>query len=206
MILTFRHEALRQKSEPVVLPDDDLQGLIDTLDEQVNGTSKIGLAANQIGVLKRVGVIKFSPQVWNGEADKNNNKRPVVITKGRAVEMTDSSSEKPEWPKVAHIEEEMKVVLINPEIITKNFSYDVREGCLSYPGVFATIKRYMTCTVKYMKFDGTYDEFEARGMLAQACQHEIDHMDGITFEDHFSSTQKFVSANKIKRVKGKVVK
>jgi len=187
MILTIRHEALRQKSEPIVLPDDDLQGLIDSLDEQVDGLGKIGLAANQIGILKKVGVIKFSPQVWNGEAEKNNNKSVVAA-------------------KIDPIEKEMKVILINPEIISHDLEYDVREGCLSYPGVFATIKRYMVCTVKNMKLDGTYEEFEARGLLAQACQHEIDHMNGITFENHFSPVQKMISQNKIKRIKSKVVK
>ena len=207
MILTIRHEALRQKSEPIVLPDDNLQGLIDSLDEQVDGLGKIGLAANQIGILKKVGVIKFSPQVWNGEAEKNNNKKSLVIIKNRAVGMTEMPSPNlSEWPKLDLIDKEMKVILINPEIISRDLEYDVREGCLSYPGVFATIKRYMVCTVKNMKLDGTYEEFEARGLLAQACQHEIDHMNGITFENHFSPVQKMISQNKIKRIKSKVVK
>ena len=56
-ILTFPNEVLRQKAEPVAVVDDEIRQLIDDMAETMYNAPGVGLAANQVGVLKRVVVI-----------------------------------------------------------------------------------------------------------------------------------------------------
>ncbi|HPO96164.1 MAG TPA: peptide deformylase, partial [Elusimicrobiales bacterium] len=64
------------------------------------------------------------------------------------------------------------------------------EGCLSFPGLFAKIKRYKKVTVRALNEKGLPIEINADGLLAKALQHEIDHLNGITFIDHLPFTSK----------------
>ncbi len=56
-ILTFPNEVLRQKAEPVAVVNDEIRQLIDDMAETMYNAPGVGLAANQVGVLKRVVVI-----------------------------------------------------------------------------------------------------------------------------------------------------
>lgn len=75
-------------------------------------------------------------------------------------------------------------VMINPEVIfTSQENCSMEEGCLSFPGKFLTITRPEKITVKYRNLSGhpmleTHD-----GLTARILFHEIDHLDGIVFED-----------------------
>ncbi len=78
------------------------------------------------------------------------------------------------------------IVLMNPEIIQSAGSLRWEEGCLSMPGIYATIKRPSEILVRGMNRDGKTIEFEADELLAVCIQHEIDHLDGKMFIDHLS--------------------
>ncbi|MCF6345846.1 MAG: peptide deformylase [Thiomicrorhabdus sp.] len=78
------------------------------------------------------------------------------------------------------------IVLMNPEIVQSAGSLCWEEGCLSMPGVYATIKRPSEIVVRGMNRDGKPIEFEADELLAVCIQHEIDHLDGKMFIDHLS--------------------
>lgn len=79
------------------------------------------------------------------------------------------------------------VVLINPEFVSKQGILEWDEGCLSFPGVYAKIKRSQDIEIKYRDHLGKLQNLKANGGLLSACiQHEIDHLDGITFFDHLS--------------------
>ncbi|HHU29483.1 MAG: peptide deformylase [Bacillota bacterium] len=73
--------------------------------------------------------------------------------------------------------------LMNPEIIKSSGSVTAIEGCLSIPGVTGEVERAKNVTVRALAPDGNTVEFTAEGLLARACQHEIDHLDGILFVD-----------------------
>ena len=64
------------------------------------------------------------------------------------------------------------------------------EGCLSIPEVFAEIKRAKLIEVKGVDLNGRPLRFEAEGFLARAFQHELDHLDGITFLDRLSALKR----------------
>ena len=76
-----------------------------------------------------------------------------------------------------------KYVLINPEIISKSGEKIEEEGCLSLPGLWAEVARATDVTVKYLDENGREQTKRARGLLAKAFQHEVDHLDGKLFID-----------------------
>jgi len=76
-------------------------------------------------------------------------------------------------------------VFINPEFVKASRRRDeVDEGCLSVRGLYGKTLRHERATVRARTFDGRSFERGGGGLLAQAFQHEIDHLDGILFIDH----------------------
>ncbi|MGB3693388.1 MAG: peptide deformylase [Spirulinaceae cyanobacterium] len=76
------------------------------------------------------------------------------------------------------------LVLINPKI-TK-YSSDLcpgEEGCLSIPGVYLDVIRPRTIQVTFKDENGRPRKFKAKGLLARAIQHEMDHLTGVLFVD-----------------------
>jgi peptide deformylase len=82
------------------------------------------------------------------------------------------------------------LALINPEIISKDGIEEMKEGCLSVPGVFEVVKRADKITVKFLNREGESVEMEAEGLLAVCIQHEIDHLDGKLFVDYLSTLKR----------------
>lgn len=78
------------------------------------------------------------------------------------------------------------MVFINPKIIKKTGAFVSNEGCLSFPDVYADVRRYLNVTVKAMDSNGRPFILEAKdgSLLAKAIQHEFDHLDGVLFIDH----------------------
>ena len=76
-----------------------------------------------------------------------------------------------------------RYVIINPEIIAKNGEKLEEEGCLSLPGLWAEVTRATDVTLRYMDENGKQQTKRARGLLAKAFQHEVDHLDGKLFID-----------------------
>lgn len=87
-------------------------------------------------------------------------------------------------------DEEEDVILINPEIVKKKGERIVTEGCLSIPGYCAELTRAEQVTAKGLGPDGKEVRIKAEGLLAQALEHEIDHLDGILYIDHLDSPDK----------------
>ncbi|HEY51243.1 MAG TPA: peptide deformylase [Dehalococcoidia bacterium] len=85
---------------------------------------------------------------------------------------------------VIGIPEEEDIVLINPEIVRRRGERIVDEGCLSIPGYFGQIKRAESVTAKGRDQNGREVRIKAEGLLAQALEHEIDHLNGTLYIDH----------------------
>ncbi len=118
--------------------------MIDTmLDEKGEG-----LAANQVGSLRKVAVIQL-----------------------------------PEW--------EEALVLINPEIIRREGEREVEEGCLSIPGYRGMVKRSERVRVRALDLNGKVIRIKADGLLAQALEHETDHLNGVLYIDRLISRDRF---------------
>jgi peptide deformylase len=78
-------------------------------------------------------------------------------------------------------------VIINPEIIKRSAEVELDEGCLSVPGFWGKVQRSEKVTVKARNRDGREFRVNAEGLLAQALQHEIDHLDGMLYIDRMPS-------------------
>lgn len=71
--------------------------------------------------------------------------------------------------------------LINPVILSQKGEQLVDEGCLSYPNQFAKVRRAKEVVVEALNLDGKKVKIKAKDLLAQALQHEIDHLNGEVF-------------------------
>lgn len=81
--------------------------------------------------------------------------------------------------------------LINPEIIELEGVLElVDEGCLSVPGLWHKTPRYPKATARGLQLDGTERVISGEGLLAQALQHECDHLDGLLYLDRLDSAER----------------
>jgi peptide deformylase len=78
------------------------------------------------------------------------------------------------------------LVLINPEILTREGEQECEEGCLSVPGVYDVVKRAEKVKVRALNRDGQVVELAAEGLLAVCIQHEMDHLEGKVFVEYLS--------------------
>ena len=85
---------------------------------------------------------------------------------------------------------EEEIVLINPEIVRRTGERLVDEGCLSIPGYVGQIKRAESVTIKGRDQNGKEIRIKAHELLAQALEHEIDHLNGLLYIDHLDSVDK----------------
>lgn len=76
------------------------------------------------------------------------------------------------------------IILVNPEIIRRKGERLVTEGCLSVPGYMGQLMRSETVTAKGLDINGKPVRIRADGLLAQALEHETDHLNGKLYIDY----------------------
>ena len=79
------------------------------------------------------------------------------------------------------------IAIVNPKIVRRRGERLINEGCLSVPGYFGQVKRAESVTVKGRDQNGKEIRIKAEGLLAQALEHEIDHINGVLYLDHLES-------------------
>ncbi|MCF8528312.1 MAG: peptide deformylase [Aquiluna sp.] len=81
--------------------------------------------------------------------------------------------------------------LINPEIISTEGEIELLdEGCLSVPGLWHKTPRYPIATARGYLLDGSQIEIRGEGLLAQALQHECDHLEGLLYLDRLEKEER----------------
>lgn len=83
-------------------------------------------------------------------------------------------------------EKNSPLCLINPQLIEKQGQQDGEEGCLSVPGIFDSVERAATITVRALNQEGQEFTLTATDLLAVCIQHEMDHLQGKLFVDYLS--------------------
>jgi peptide deformylase len=81
-------------------------------------------------------------------------------------------------------------VLVNPEIVKTRGEEEMEEGCLSVPGYRGLVKRATYVVLKAQDAEGHDVRYRADGLLAQAFQHELDHLDGVLYLDRLEGADK----------------
>ena len=165
-ILTYPDPILKQVSESVEEINSDILELVQDMLETMYEAPGIGLAAPQVGQLKRVIVLDLDYR--SGE-----ERKPIV--------------------------------LVNPEILSKEGEILFEEACLSVPEYSAEVKRFEKIKVKGLNEKGEDVEIEGEGLLSVALQHEIDHLDGILFIDRLGLVKRDIFKRKFRKsMKNKV--
>ena len=82
------------------------------------------------------------------------------------------------------------ITLINPEVIKRQGERVVEEACLSVPGYQGEINRSVIVKVKAQDRQGKEIRLKCEDLLAQALEHEIDHLNGTLYIDHVESSDK----------------
>jgi peptide deformylase len=105
------------------------------------------------------------------------------------------------------IELEGKVYkLVNPKITRKEGTIAFKEGCLSFPGIELEIKRSHKICVEALDSKGKPVILNPEGVLAVVFQHEIDHINGITFIDRVSFWRRLMITPLLNKIKNGKVK
>lgn len=174
-ILKYGNPVLRAKGLEVGDRDERARKLADDMIETMRAANGVGLAAQQVGVPIQLTVIDVS-----GVEDRPSE----MIMDGKSVGISDF----------------MPLILVNPVIELGKQTEEGVEGCLSFPELNGDIVRATSVKVKAKKLDGSTIEFEARGLLSRAVQHEVDHLNGILFIDRMNSAVRTSLAGKLKRL------
>jgi len=75
------------------------------------------------------------------------------------------------------------ICMFNPKIVGESLGEEyMEEGCLSYPNLVIKIKRASVIRVRYTQPNADIKTERFEGMTARIIQHELDHLDGITFQ------------------------
>jgi peptide deformylase len=87
---------------------------------------------------------------------------------------------------------------VNPVILERKGSVEDEEGCLSFPGLYAKVRRAKSVKVQAYNLNGELVDISASDLPARAWQHEIDHLDGILFMDKMGTIAKLASRGALK--------
>jgi len=97
-------------------------------------------------------------------------------------------------------DETKKIVIINPEIVSRDGKQVGEEGCLSIPGFREPVARSNKVTVHAQNEKGEQFELIGEELLARAFEHEIDHLNGILFIHHLSTLKRDIIRRKIRKL------
>lgn len=97
-------------------------------------------------------------------------------------------------------DESQKLALINPEIVHVEGEQYGDEGCLSFPGIYAKVRREMRTIVRFQDVTGEPQELDLTDLPARCVLHETDHCDGIVFLDRMSALKREFAKRRIKKL------
>jgi peptide deformylase len=130
-------ECLTKRCHEVTKFDRRLKLLVRDMKDTLEDAGGVGLAAPQVGIIRRVFVVNMDGEVKE---------------------------------------------FINPEIIERRGEQTPVEGCLSVPGVWGRVKRPAYVKIRAFDCEGKPFEAEGEGLIAEAFEHENDHLDGKLFD------------------------
>lgn len=167
---------LRKTATPVQHFDDELEHLASDMLETMYDANGVGLAAPQIGLLKRIFVaLQIAPL-----DDEDTEPEPEAD-----LDTLSPEQKRKRWGVVA------EHVMINPEIVERAGVQYSQDGCLSVPGLFVeAMRRDERVRVRYQDLTGSAHELDAEGHFAHVIQHELDHLDGVLFFDRLPEEEK----------------
>lgn len=102
---------------------------------------------------------------------------------------------------------ELAQAFFNPIVVkTVDEVDDMEEGCLSFPGIYVNIKRPKKILARWQTATGEWQESEFDGYNCKCFLHELDHLEGIVFQDRVSSLKWSMAAKRAVPKKTKMVR
>ena len=169
-VYKYGEKILREKATPVLAVDNALRKLADDMLETMHEAGGVGLAAEQVGRTEKMCVIDIPEGCDDAETEAFN--APIA----------------------------MPLRLWNPEILMREGSVRDKEGCPSFPNVGGSLTRAEQVVCAYLDAENRPQTITARGYLARALQHEIDHLNGILYIDHMTAVERLACAAKLKKL------
>jgi len=165
---------LHTPTAPIEQFDDELRTLIADMFDTMDAANGVGLAANQIGVAKRVFVYGCPDR--DPDAPEDDDKH--VIRRGVVVNPQLETSEIPE-------------TMPDPD--------DNDEGCLSVPGENFPTGRADWARVTGFDGDGAPVDVQGHSFFARCLQHEVGHLDGVLYLDVLIGRNQRAAKKTVKR-------
>lgn len=153
-VYKFPQPVLKQQAREVTRFDGELKKLAEDMLETMYAEKGIGLAANQVGQLKRLVVLDLRHE------EEAETERP--------------RTERSRAPQV----------FVNPRLLEHGGEIITEEGCLSVVEFTAEVKRHQWIRVAYQTLEGEEREESFEDLHAVCLQHEMDHLEGKLFIDH----------------------
>jgi len=89
--------------------------------------------------------------------------------------------------------------ILNPVIVELSGEpAPVDEGCLSVPGLWYPTVRYPFARVSGINLDGETIDLSGTGIMAQALQHETDHLDGLLYLDRLDTPNRRAAMKEVR--------
>jgi peptide deformylase len=172
-IRTYGDPVLREAARPVKAITPEIRTLIDDLFATMRAAQGVGLAAQQVGRTEAVCVVEI-PEGYDVEDEKGPRLNPDLP---------------------------LSLAWVNPKIVEASAeTCSMEEGCLSFPDIRGNVERPWGVVVEHLGLDGQLQKTQLNGFYARAVQHEMDHLAGDLFIDHFSHVKKLAVRTKLKRL------
>ena len=176
-VTKYGEPILRRKGEYIKEITPELLDLIQEMLKTLEEAQGVGLAAQQVGKALQLCVIDVRP------------------------------SDRPSWMKIdgesVDPSTHMPLILINPIVTPEGEPEIGPEGCLSFPDIFADIKRPGSVSVEALNEKNEKIHFSCGGLLARAVQHECDHLEGILFIDRMGYLDREDNDESLRRLRAK---
>lgn len=187
-IVQKENKILRKVAKPVAIADIRSRKVETIIRRMIKAVSKeedgVAIAAPQIGENLRIFVIsKKLFEILDEEKASKKSKREMID------ELATGSHSASNFAEVALDKEAPRdkykdMIFINPEILKiSKEKMIIEEGCLSVRWLYGKVKRSKKTLVKAYDENGKVFTMGGSGLLSQAFQHEIDHLNGVLFTD-----------------------
>ena len=177
-IRTYGDPVLREPARPVPAITPEIRALIDGMFAAMRAAQGVGLAAQQVGRTESICVIEL-PADYDVEEENGPRLNPDVP---------------------------LALALVNPKIVeASEETCSMEEGCLSFPDVRGNVERPWSVVIEHLGLDGKPKKTRLNGFFARAAQHEMDHLAGELFIDHFSYVKKLAVRTKLKQLRAETL-
>lgn len=171
-------DILSKKSKPLEKITEKEINLIKDMEDTLSFIGGVGLAAVQVGVLKRIFILSVPfKDLDDVKLNIDNSKYIFDYVKPENAENDENNYQ-------------LKIAVINPTLSDLKGEECGEEACLSVPDLSGDVKRFSSLTLKGTTIENEDFTLNAKGFVARAIQHEFDHLEGILYTDKLIKEKK----------------